>query len=142
MFTLILLYVSLGLTTTSIIVAIFAKEVLYLYALAVVPEIKAWEGEDQHPYLTRFIKVCRFFVIVLYGLLLFALLLFDCGIALQAWSINYVISSLLIFGGFLVILIVPICLFVALADLGFFNLTRLMKKCSWLLPKGAHQQVS
>ena len=139
MVTLILLYVSLGLTTTSIIVAIFAKEILYLYALAVVEDIKAWKGSNQHPYLTQFIKVCRFFVIVLYGLMLFALLLFDCGLALQAWTINYVISSLLILGGFLVVLVVPIFLFLALADLGFLDLTRRIRKCNWLLPKGAHQ---
>lgn len=133
--TLILLYISLGLTTTSIMVAIFAKEALYLYALAVVPKLDAWEGQGQNPCLRQFIKVCRFNVIVLYGLLLFALLLFDCGLALQAWTVNYAISSLLIFGGFLVTLVFPIFLLLALADLGFLNLTRWMEKCSWLLPE-------
>ena len=91
---LVLLYLSLAVTTASVLFAILAKQILYLYALAAASESDTEEGQDQQHKLKRFTTISCGIVFLLFSLLQSALLLLACALIVHIWKINHVISSL------------------------------------------------
>jgi len=143
--TLILLFLSLGSTTASVLLAILAKQVLYLYALAVVsasdaekgvPDTKKGvsdteKGQNRQSRLTRFMRISQGIVFGLYTVLLFALLLFDGALIAQNWEASPTISILIICGTSCIAPVFAIFLLLSLANLGIFNFSSLKNLLLW-----------
>jgi len=123
----ILIFLSLGFTTTSVLVAILAKQMLYLYALTAVSESVTEGGLDQQPGPGKFDRISRSVVFVLFSLLQLALLFLGCSIAVYTWNINYMLALLMLCATMCLVPVYFIFVLLVLANLDLLRLTPLKK---------------
>lgn len=143
---LVLLYLSLAVTTASVLFAILAKQILYLYALAAASESDTEEGQDQQHKLKRFTTIsCGIVFTAAVGTLAPRLCPYRAHLEDQP---RYLVTQVLI--PYITICSVPVYfvfVLLVLANIGIIDLSPLQRVWGWVTsrlvatPEGHHEKT-
>ena len=139
---LVLLYLSLAASVTSVLYAILAKQLLNLYALACAP------GTPRDVDKFKWFTVTLHTVVLLLSLLVqLALLFLSCALTVYIWKINLLVASLILVLTVSAVPIYAVFVLLALANIGILDLSPFQKIWDWVIlrftatPESHHEQT-